>query len=126
MKKVLYLHTVVYFLFALALFFIPDTLWPLYGVEINDQYARFLSQHTSIFLGGISIFGLMLSKLPSEKKLDVQIIKSLVLIDLTGVIITLYGALTGIFTGFGWSDPIFFGIMFLISLNQLFKLVKTT
>ena len=32
----------------------------MYGVEINDKYAYFLSQHTSIFLGGIAAISWLL------------------------------------------------------------------
>ena len=53
-KTFLSLHGVIYAGFAFALFFLPTVMWPMYGVEINDKYAYFLSQHTSIFLGGIA------------------------------------------------------------------------
>ena len=53
-------HGVIYTVFAFALFFGPTMMWPMYGVQINDQYALFLSQHTSIFLGGIAAVSLML------------------------------------------------------------------
>lgn len=48
-KTFLTAHGSVYTVFALALFFVPTLMWPMYGLEINDRYAYFLSQHTSIF-----------------------------------------------------------------------------
>lgn len=48
-RTFLTVHGVIYTVFAFALFFVPTMMWPMYGVQINDQYALFLSQHTSIF-----------------------------------------------------------------------------
>jgi len=53
-RTFLTLHGIIYAAFAIVLFMLPETVWPLYGVKINDQYAFFLSQHTSIFLGGLA------------------------------------------------------------------------
>lgn len=60
MKKInnrsfLLIHSSIYAIFAIGLFFFPNLLWPNYGVQLNDQYSVFLSQHNSIFLGGIAI-----------------------------------------------------------------------
>ena len=41
--------------------------------------------------------------------------------NILGVIITLYACFTGIFTGFGWSDPIFFALLAVLSFVQLGK-----
>ena len=64
-RTFLTVHGVVYTVFAFALFFVPTIMWPMYGVQINDQYALFLSQHTSIFLGGIAAVSLMLRNVES-------------------------------------------------------------
>ncbi len=58
-KNFLTAHGVIYIFFALALFFGPTILWPAYGLQLNDQYAVFLSQHNSIFLGGIGIISFL-------------------------------------------------------------------
>ncbi|WP_029203752.1 hypothetical protein, partial [Vibrio cyclitrophicus] len=99
-KTFLSLHGIIYAGFAFALFFLPTVMWPMYGVEINDKYAYFLSQHTSIFLGGISAITWLLRDIEagiSAKKL----IQGLVVTNMLGAIITLYAAFTGIFVGFG-------------------------
>ncbi|MGF1710268.1 hypothetical protein L4C37_06745 [Vibrio kagoshimensis] len=119
-KTFLSLHSGIYTAFALALFLIPELMWPVYGVEINDQHALFLSQHTSIFLGGLAIISFMLRDLePGEVAKNLFL--SLLLTNLLGVIITFYGAVIGVFTGLGWSDPAFFMLLSILSFVQMKK-----
>lgn len=119
-KSFLTLHGGIYLLFALALFFIPDLIWPMYGVELNDQYAYFLSQHTSIFLGGIAAICLMLRDI-DQKVVAKKLLIALVITNVLGVIITFYAGVKGIFVGFGWSDPAFFALLSILSFLQLKK-----
>ncbi|PSB82208.1 hypothetical protein C5F64_16635 [Photobacterium damselae subsp. damselae] len=113
-------HGVIYATFAVALFFIPTVMWPMYGVQINDQYALFLSQHTSIFLGGIAAVSIMLREIESGKAAK-QLLKALLITNVLGVIITLYACIKGIFVGFGWSDPAFFLLLSVLTVIQLKK-----
>jgi len=115
------IHSIIYTVFALALFFFPEQIWPIYGVNINDKYAYFLSQHTSIFLGGIAAVTYLLSK-TNHKQTEVQLLKSLIVTNTLGVVITLYAGFTNIFTGLGWSDPLFFFILTIMSFYQLKKI----
>ncbi|MGX9458758.1 hypothetical protein ACWU37_17695 [Photobacterium damselae subsp. damselae] len=119
-RTFLRIHGFIYALFALVLFFIPTILWPMYGVQINDQYALFLSQHTSIFLGGIAAVSIMLREIESGKTAK-QLLKALLITNVLGVIITLYACIKGIFVGFGWSDPVFFLLLSVLA----FRLLKT-
>lgn len=119
-KTFLTAHGAIYTVFAFALFFMPNMMWPMYGVEINDQYAYFLSQHTSIFLGGIAAISLLLREIEAGK-LGRNLFLALVITNLLGVVITVYAGLTGIFTGFGWSDPAFFSLLTLLSYVQFKK-----
>ncbi|EAS43022.1 hypothetical protein C9J48_13640 [Photobacterium profundum] len=119
-KSFLTLHGGIYLLFALALFFIPDLIWPMYGVELNDQYAYFLSQHTSIFLGGIAAISLMLRDI-EQKVVAKKLLIALIITNVLGVIITVYAGVKGIFVGFGWSDPVFFTLLAILSFLQLKK-----
>ncbi|EPA0956952.1 hypothetical protein ACQZVH_000274 [Vibrio parahaemolyticus] len=119
-KTFLTIHGSVYAAFAIALFVVPSIMWPMYGVEINDKYAYFLSQHTSIFLGGISAVSLLLRNIEHRETIQ-QLIKALVVTNFLGVIITGYAGITGIFVGFGWSDPAFFALLTVLSLLQLKK-----
>tara|TARA_Y100001956_G_C3974807_1_gene122464 strand:+ start:151 stop:525 length:375 start_codon:yes stop_codon:yes gene_type:complete len=112
------IHGAIYTVFALALFFVPSIMWPMYGVEINDQYAYFLSQHTSIFLGGVAAVSLFLRNVEHAETMK-QLLKALLVTNLLGVAITGYAGLTGIFVGFGWSDPAFFALLSLLSFRQL-------
>lgn len=114
------LHGSIYTAFALALFFLPTMMWPMYGVEINDKYAYFLSQHTSIFLGGVAAVSLFLRTIEHRETMQ-QLLKALLVTNLLGVLITGYAGLTGIFVGFGWSDPAFFALLSLLSYRQLRK-----
>ncbi len=103
-------------LFAFALFFVPTAMWPMYGVQINDQYALFLSQHTSIFLGGIAAVSLMLrDEVGTAAK---QLLKALLFTNILGVLITTYAGITGVFVGFGWSDPLFFLLLSFLTFVQ--------
>lgn len=111
-------HSVVYALFAMGLYFLPDQLWPMYGVEINDPYARFLSQHTSIFLGGVAIIGWAL-RLIEDNAVQHSVLVALVWTNLLGVMITLRACFEGIFVGFGWSDPLFFSLLVAASVWQM-------
>ena len=116
-KTFLSLHGIIYAGFAIALFFLPTVMWPMYGVEINDKYAYFLSQHTSIFLGGIAAITWLLRDIESGISAK-KLIQALVVTNMLGAIITLYAAFTGIFVGFGWSDPAFFSFLSILSIRQ--------
>ncbi|CAH1575968.1 Putative membrane protein [Vibrio jasicida] len=116
-RTFLTVHGVIYTVFAFALFFVPTMMWPMYGVQINDQYALFLSQHTSIFLGGIAAVSLMLRDVESGNTAK-QLFKALLTTNLLGVVITTYAAITGVFVGFGWSDPAFFLLLSVLTFIQ--------
>ncbi|SFM02869.1 hypothetical protein [Shimia aestuarii] len=120
-RTFLTLHGAIYAVFAVALFVIPVLLWPNYGVELNDHYAVFLSQHNSIFLGGIAIISILLRD-TSDISTQRKILTGLMWTNVLGFAITLYAALTGIFTGFGWSDPAFFALLAVLSFLQKGKL----
>ncbi len=114
------LHGAIYTAFALALFVVPGLVWPMYGVELNDRYAVFLSEHTSIFLGGVAAVSLLLREIdhpPTQR----QLMKALLITNGLGAVITLYAGITGIFTGLGWSDPAFFSLLTALSYLQLKK-----
>ncbi|HIF9314980.1 TPA: hypothetical protein ACX6Q1_003320 [Photobacterium damselae] len=117
-RTFLRIHSFIYALFALALFFIPTILWPLYGVQINDRYALFLSQHTSIFLGGIAAICLLLQNI-TEEGTTKQLLKALLVTNILGFVITTYGSLMGILVAFGWSDPAFFLLLSVLAFRQL-------
>ncbi|MDN3698022.1 hypothetical protein FCV43_00285 [Vibrio genomosp. F6] len=119
-KMFLTVHGAIYTVFAIALFVVPSIMWPMYGLEINDQYAYFLSQHTSIFLGGIGAISLLLRDI-EVGKLARNLFLALTILNLLGVAITLYAGIIGIFTGFGWSDPAFFSLLSLFSYLQFKK-----
>ncbi len=116
-RTFLTVHGVIYTLFAFALFFVPTMMWPMYGVQINDQYALFLSQHTSIFLGGIAAVSLILRDVESGNTAK-QLFKALLVTNLLGVVITTYAGITGVFVGFGWSDPAFFLLLSVLTFMQ--------
>lgn len=119
-KTFLTFHGCIYLIFSLALFFIPTIIWPMYGVEINDKYAYFLSQHTTIFLGGIAAISLLLKDIEAgitAKKL----FTALLILNILGALITIYAGVTGIFVGFGWSDPAFFIILSIFTYLQFKK-----
>lgn len=119
-KTFLTFHGCIYLIFSLALFFIPTIIWPIYGVEINDKYAYFLSQHTTIFLGGIATISLLLKDIEAgitAKKLFI----ALLILNILGALITVYAGVTGIFVGFGWSDPAFFIILSIFTYLQFKK-----
>lgn len=113
-------HSVIYIIFSLALFFVPQIMWPMYGVELNDKYAYFLSQHTSIFLAGIGFISWQLRDI-EVGVIAKKLFLALVFTNMLGVVITLYAAMTGIFVGFGWSDPAFFILLSILSYFQYSK-----
>ncbi|YCO00938.1 hypothetical protein ACB087_07905 [Vibrio sp. VNB-15] len=113
-------HGVIYTVFAFALFFVPTMMWPMYGVQINDQYALFLSQHTSIFLGGIAAISLMLRNIEPGNTAK-QLFKALLITNVLGVVITTYAGIIGVFVGLGWSDPAFFLLLSVFNFLQLKK-----
>lgn len=119
-RTFLLIHGIVYTVFAIALFIVPSFMWPMYGVEINDKYAYFLSQHTSIFLGGVAAISLLLRNIEHRETIQ-QLLKALVITNFLGVIITGYAGVIGIFVGFGWSDPAFFTLLTILSALQLRK-----
>ena len=119
-KQFFTLHGAIYSTFAFALFFIPTLMWPMYGLQINDQYAYFLSQHTSIFLGGIAAVSLFLREIEAGWAAT-QLLKAFLVTNLLGAIITTYAGVTGIFVGFGWSDPAFFVGLSAVTYAQLRK-----
>ncbi|MCZ4696483.1 hypothetical protein [Ancylomarina euxinus] len=124
MKKInnrtfLIVHSSIYAIFAITLLFLPQVMWPVYGLQLNDKYAIFLSQHNSIFLGGIAILGFLFRDVEEGSKTAHKLFTGLMLTNILGVIITLYAALTEIFVGFGWSDPAFFLLMAVMSYIKL-------
>ena len=119
-RTFLTVHGGIYVVFALVLFFIPSLVWPIYGVELNDQYAYFLSQHTSIFLGGLGAISLLLRDI-GQSKTAKRLFLGLFITNSLGVLITLYAGAIGIFTGFGWSDPVFFTLLSVLSYGQFKK-----
>ncbi|HDM8144952.1 TPA: hypothetical protein P0E33_003786 [Vibrio harveyi] len=119
-RNFLTVHGTIYTVFAFALFFVPTMMWPMYGVQINDQYALFLSQHTSIFLGGIAAVSLMLRDVESGNTAK-QLFKALLVTNVLGVAITTYAGITGVFVGFGWSDPASFLLLSVLTFLQLKK-----
>ena len=123
-KTFLTIHSVIYAFFALALFFTPTLLWPVYGVEINDQYALFLSQHNSIFLGGIAALGFVFRSMVDNNEVMHTLYTGLLWINALGFIITLYACITGILFGFGWSDPAFYALLTFICFMQRKKATK--
>lgn len=124
MKNFLTIHSSIYLIFAVVLFFIPNQLWPLYGMQINDEYAMFLSQHNSIFLGGIGFIGLFFRNMQSNIEVYTQLLKGLLVTNLLGFIITFYACLKGYFSGFGWSDPIFFFVLLILCIIEMKKTNK--
>lgn len=112
-------HSFVYAIFAIALFFLPHMLWPNYGVELNDRYSVFLSQHNSIFLGGIAILGFLFRDVQYKSATAVKLFQGLMWTNILGVLVTLYAAIIGVFVGFGWSDPIFFALLALLSFFKV-------
>lgn len=124
MKKInnrsfLLIHSCIYALFAIGLFFVPELLWPNYGLQLNDQYSVFLSQHNSIFLGGIAILGYQFRDIENKSLVAQKLFKGLLWTNILGAIITLYACFNQIFTGFGWSDPVFFIVLSVLSFLKL-------
>ncbi|WP_452599292.1 hypothetical protein [Pontimicrobium sp. MEBiC01747] len=118
-KTFLTIHGVIYVIFGLGLFFIPNLLWPNYGLELNDKYSVFLSQHTTIFLMGIGIISLLFRDVEEQSIYAKKILTGLLWTNILGVIITLYAIYEGIFYGFGWSDPAFFALLSILSYLKL-------
>lgn len=114
------LHGVINIVFAFALFFIPHLIWPMYGIELNDQYAYFLSQHTSIFLGGIGAISLLLRDIEQGETAK-KLFLGLLITNILGIVITFYAGAKGLFVGFGWSDPAFFTVLSVLSYFQFKK-----
>ena len=115
------IHSLIYAVFAIALFILPAQLWPLYGVSVSDSNAYFLSQHNSIFLGGLAITSFLFRDTEAGNPTARKLFKGLMWTNTLGLFITLYACITGIFTGFGWSDPIFFALLAGLSFQQLRK-----
>lgn len=120
-KTFLTVHGAIYSVFALVLFFGPHLMWPMYGVELNDRYAVFLSQHTSIFLGGIAAISLLLRDIGSNL-IAKKLLLALLITNSLGVVITLYAGFIGVFVGFGWSDPAFFSLLSILTYMQFRKI----
>lgn len=118
-KTFLTIHGVIYLVFGILLFIIPKLFWPIYGVQINDEYAVFLSQHTTIFLGGVGIISLLFNDVQEKSEWAIKIFKGLFFTNLLGVAITLYACIDGVFFGMGWSDPAFFALMSILSFMRL-------
>lgn len=119
-KTFLTIHGLIYLGFAVGLFFFVEELWPLYGMQINDKYAKFLSQHNSIFLGGVGIISLLFKDMVQEnKEVAKRIFLGLFATNLLGFVITLYACINGVFTGFGWSDPAFFAFLAVVCFLYL-------
>ena len=120
-KAVIIINAGVYGIFAFLLFFFPDFIWPFYSVEINDQYARFLSQHNSIFLGGIAVLSWLWRDVEANSESARKLFFGLLWTNGLGLVITFYACIKGIFVGFGWSDPAFFAFLLVLCFLQMKK-----
>ncbi|UWQ23404.1 hypothetical protein K3553_10350 [Leisingera aquaemixtae] len=120
-KTFLTAHGAVYIFFALALFLAPQLLWPQYGLQVNDRYAVFLSQHNSIFLGGIGVISFLFRTAEPGSDAARTILTGLMWTNVLGAAVTLYACIAGLFTGFGWSDPAFFALLAGLCAAQLRK-----
>lgn len=118
-KTFLTVHGIIYTIFGFGLFFIPNLLWPNYGLKLNDEYAIFLSQHTTIFLGGIAIISFLFRDVEEKSIYARKILAGLLWTNILGVVITLFAIYKGVFYGFGWSDPIFFAFLSILSFLKL-------
>ena len=118
-KMFLIIHSFIYAFFAVSLFFIPNLLWPLYGVEVNDKYAYFLSQHNSIFLGGMAVLGFLFRDVQENSKTAQKLFTGFLWTSVFGCMITLYACFIGVFYGFGWSDPLFFALLTFMCFLQI-------
>lgn len=118
-KLFLTIHGVIYVIFGVLLFAIPKLFWPMYGVELNDEYAIFLSQHATIFLCGIGFISLLFRDVEDKSVYAKKLFMGLLLTNILGVAITLYACVDGIFYGLGWSDPAFFSLMSVLSFVRL-------
>lgn len=111
----------VYASFAIVLFVMPALLWPMSGVEINDKYACFLSQHNRIFLGGIAY---LFRDIEPNSLMARKLLMALGLTNMLGLFITFYACFNDIFVGFGWSDPIFLRCLQCLTFGSLRKIVN--
>ena len=118
-KLFLTIHGTIYVTFGILLFAIPKLFWSMYGVELNDEYAVFLSQHATIFLCGIGFISLLFRDIEDKSIYAKKLFLGLVWTNLLGVAITLYACFDGIFYGLGWSDPAFFALMSILSFVRL-------
>jgi len=118
-KTFLTIHGSIYVVFGLLLFLIPKLFWPMYGVQINDEYSVFLSQHTTIFLCGIGFISFLFKDVEKKSESAVKLFKGLLYTNVLGVAITLYACFDGVFYGLGWSDPAFFALMSIFSYVRL-------
>lgn len=79
-----------------------------------------LEYYTSIFLGGIAAISFMLRDIETVL-IAKKLFTALMMNNLLGVVITIYAGITGIFVGFGWSDPAFFTLLSIFSYLQMKK-----
>ncbi|WP_052593298.1 hypothetical protein [Aureispira sp. CCB-QB1] len=118
-KTFLTIHGMVYAIFGLGLFCIPNLLWPYYGLQLNDEYSVFLSQHTTIFLMGIATISFLFRDVEEKSVYAKKILTGLLWTNILGVVITLYAVYIGVFYGLGWSDPAFFSFFSILCFINL-------
>lgn len=117
LKTVFILNTIAAGFFALVCLFIPATMLSWYGVEFNDVTLLM----TSFFGVGLLAVALVTFYLRnSEFNSDIKsVVLALLLSDIVGVIVAIWGQVSNIVNILGWLTVIIYGF-FTIALLSIY------
>jgi len=119
LKTVFILNTIIAGFFALVCLFIPSTMLSWYGVEFNDA-TLLMTSFFGVGLLAVTLvtFYLRNSEFNPEVK---SVVLALLLSDIVGVIVAIWGQVSNIVNTLGWLTVIIYGFFAIALLSIYFK-----
>ena len=107
LKTVFFLHAIVAGIFALIALLMPATFLSIYGMESNDS-AVLMTRIFGVSLLGIALISFYLKDAELTKEVK-SVVLALLISEIFGVIVAIWGTISNMFNSFGWTIVIIYG-----------------
>ena len=107
LKNVFIIHAIVAGIFALIGLLMPATFLSTYGMESNDS-AVLMTRVVGVSLLGIALISFYLKDAELTKEVK-SVVLALLISEIFGVIVAIWGTISNIFNSLGWTIVIIYG-----------------
>ncbi|MFC1527973.1 hypothetical protein ACFL5D_04465 [Candidatus Neomarinimicrobiota bacterium] len=107
LKNVFLIHAIVAGIFALIALLMPATFLSIYGMESNDS-AVLMTRVVGVSLLGIALISFYLKDAELTKEVK-SVVLALLISEIFGVIVAIFGTISNIFNSLGWTIVIIYG-----------------